>query len=1078
MKRLLFSFAICLSLFAQNPDVQSVQTFTTATTGAPVWNSPTIGAATWQLTFNTTGFTAVTLQVETSEDCSGSPCGVWTAIPSVNVVQGSNPITWTSTSSPPVNTTVVFQFAHPWYRVNVTSVTGTGTLTTLLLGYKGTSPGPLPGALIVQASPVGNTCTAGSPILGYGGNVYTCVGGVYVVYGGGSSGGIIPPYATLAALQAAHPTCDISLAQVLAAPPGQQLYSCSGSGVWTQLIGGEISNGTYSLNCIAGTGGTVANGLAKWAANGTCISVTGTEGILGIAETAQLATASVIVDIIGPSTCLSEGSITAGDFLIAGVTTPTSCKDSGQSSMANIPSTTRVLGKATASVLTGNLVGVNLIAPFTPGDQSLALTGDVTAAAGSGATTVVKLNGTSLAGLGSGILQNTTGTGVPSIVSNYSAISGLAGYPSTFPPITTNLALLNASNTWTGVTQIAPIWESQGTAATDSATLGSELTTSGTCTGTGWAGLLTATYTSGISATGTGTCNLAFTGGGCVGATGTIAVTSNVPGAITVVTPGYGCTSTPTTATVSNGTLTCSGTPVLTSTVGSTYPNYYAPGNTNALTCTGFSSGSFYQTVTGITNNSGVATATYTSGVTATGTGTCNLAFTGGTGQGGSATIAVTSNVPGAITIVNHGNYTVAPTGATVTNGSLTCTGPAVLTSTLGGGTVTVAIGTAQTAATSSAASSTLTFGPKANGTSLTYTPTAAFVGTLSISAKAITPISVTRILTTDSTAAQSVGMSSLLASLYDISVGVSGMPNVTTGLYNTNVGIQGMGSLTTGSNNTNTGDVGMYALTTGSNNTNIGYEGMYALTTGTSNTNTGVNGMLALTTGIANTNTGVAGMDALTTGSDNTNIGYTGMYSLTAGNGNTNDGYTGMYSLTTGSYNTASGYNAGRYVSGGSNPNQTSSYSTYLGQATMALANGDTDETVIGSNATGAGSHTVVLGSSTVTDVYAGSAAPTATQHALGFESDGTTFTIASGCGTPGSLTGGGTAGSFTAGQAACAPVITFTHSAPHGWSCFAADISVPTDIITQSAYTQTSCTLTGTVVSGNTIVFHAMAF
>jgi hypothetical protein len=46
-----------------------------------------------------------------------------------------------------------------------------------------------------------------------------------------------------------------------------------------------------------------------------------------------------------------------------------------------------------------------------------ALTGDVTSTSGTVATTVVKINGVSMAGLATGILKNTTGTGVPSIAS-------------------------------------------------------------------------------------------------------------------------------------------------------------------------------------------------------------------------------------------------------------------------------------------------------------------------------------------------------------------------------------------------------------------------------------------------------------------------------------------------------------------------------------------------------------------------------------------------------------------------------------------------------------------------------------
>ena len=47
--------------------------------------------------------------------------------------------------------------------------------------------------------------------------------------------------------------------------------------------------------------------------------------------------------------------------------------------------------------------------------QMPALTGDVTSTAGTVATTVGKINGTALSGLATGLLKNTTGTGVPSI---------------------------------------------------------------------------------------------------------------------------------------------------------------------------------------------------------------------------------------------------------------------------------------------------------------------------------------------------------------------------------------------------------------------------------------------------------------------------------------------------------------------------------------------------------------------------------------------------------------------------------------------------------------------------------------
>ena len=76
----------------------------------------------------------------------------------------------------------------------------------------------------------------------------------------------------------------------------------------------------------------------------------------------------------------------------------------------------------------------------------------------------------------------------------------------------------------------------------------------------------------------------------------------------------------------------------------------------------------------------------------------------------------------------------------------------------------------------------------------------------------------------------------------------------------------------------------------------------------------------------------------------------------------------------------------------------------------------------------------------------------------ANGHISNGTTFTIASGCGTPTTLTGGATTGSFKAGQTACAPVITLP-TAPHGWWCQAWDITTTADTLKMTADTTASC-------------------
>ena len=561
-----------------------------------------------------------------------------------------------------------------------------------------------------------------------------------------------------------------------------------------------------------------------------------------------------------------------------------------------------------------------------------ALSGDATSTATGGVTTVKGANSVIYSTLATGILKNTTGTGVPSI-----AITNTDYLPVANPSITGSLV-------------------STGTAATDSATLGSELTTSGTCSGTGWTG---------------------------------------------------------------------------------TYPNYVAPATTAPLTCTGFASGSYYQTVTGVTNNAGVTAATYTSGISATGTGTCLLAFTGGGGSGATGSILVTSNVPGAITITTPGTaYTGTPTGATVTNGTLTCTGPAVLTSTIGGGTVTVAIGTLQTAATTSAASSTLTFGPKANGTSLTYTPTAAFVGTINVSAKLITPISIFALNLKDSGGVSSWKMLQPLSSLNNTFSGGGGTYN------------------TTGSQNSFMGVSAGQANTTGSYNSFMGVSAGQANTTGYYNSFIGVNAGYTNTTGYYNSFVGMNAGQANTTGNYNSFVG------ASAGQAN-----------TTGSYNSFLGANAGRYIADGATSNTTGNSSIYLGYLSKAKTDGDTNESVIGPNATGNGSNTVTLGGPGTTGVYS-----IGVLNSPGYLSTGTN--TVSGC----SLTvsaGGATAGKFNSGTTgSCTVTITPGFTAPNGFSCWANDITTPADKLQQLSMRQTAPTIGGTTVSGDVITWGCVAY
>jgi hypothetical protein len=72
----------------------------------------------------------------------------------------------------------------------------------------------------------------------------------------------------------------------------------------------------------------------------------------------------------------------------------------------------------------------------------------------------------------------------------------------------------------------------------------------------------------------------------------------------------------------------------------------------------------------------------------------------------------------------------------------------------------------------------------------------------------------------------------------------------------------------------------------------------------------------------------------------------------------------------------------------------------------------------------------------------------------------------------------GGNTAGSFAATCTAQTVILTFATTAPHGYVCNTHDITTVADVLNQTATSTTSCTVSGTTVASDVILFNAVAY
>lgn len=124
-----------------------------------------------------------------------------------------------------------------------------------------------------------------------------------------------------------------------------------------------------------------------------------------------------------------------------------------------------------------------------------------------------------------------------------------------------------------------------------------------------------------------------------------------------------------------------------------------------------------------------------------------------------------------------------------------------------------------------------------------------------------------------------------------------------------------------------------------------------------------------------------------------------------------------------------------------------------------------------------GQGQCVIFRGQNTLCGGGGGSSFQGAVTFSAALISAGNTPTITGTC-TTGSKVGGNTAGAFAATCVAQTVIMGFATTAPNGWSCNFHDLTTPADTISQTAYSTTSCTGSGTTVAADTVTFDARAF
>src|SRR5271170_5529281 len=211
MKSLLKAF-LCISQFFTLPMVLHAAADCTVSFGAS-GGSPFTATGTlqfsnrgkqcydWRISYNSQGFSAISIEVDSAPDASGSP-GAWTQFttPEVsNPIQGVNPNTNTSFAS------TYFRGNPAWIRVNLTTATGAGSISGVLYGCQepgcgsgmaastsAATPGTVTSVTSGNFSPLFNV-TVATPTTTPAFSFAAISESANVVYAGPTSGGPLAP---------------------------------------------------------------------------------------------------------------------------------------------------------------------------------------------------------------------------------------------------------------------------------------------------------------------------------------------------------------------------------------------------------------------------------------------------------------------------------------------------------------------------------------------------------------------------------------------------------------------------------------------------------------------------------------------------------------------------------------------------------------------------------------------------------------------------------------------------------------------------------------------------------------------